>query len=191
MKKGIWKKTAPNEVDKSAHWPEQRTVSQFHRPGDKTAWNAPASIVFCRLDPQRLLRARKLQKILAIKRYGPSERAITGTETYFEKLDKSFYKEGIEMLGGRFNDCITLEGDYIDEFSRIIPKKCVCICYSRDWIEEDFIWFKSTKRILIEVICIDDLHCIAWEMTYVSTSTVTSSAGFVVACVIFQTISIV
>ena len=29
--------------------------------------------------------------------------------------DKSFYKSGIEMLERRWNDCVALDGDYVDE----------------------------------------------------------------------------
>ena len=31
------------------------------------------------------------------------------------------------MLEKRWNECVTLEGDYIDEWSRILPKSC---CFS-------------------------------------------------------------
>lgn len=56
-----------------------------------------------------------LKKMLAGKRYGSNEEVIAETEAYFEGLDKSFYKKGIEMLEKRWNECITFEEDYVDE----------------------------------------------------------------------------
>ena len=49
------------------------------------------------------------------KRFGSNEEVIAETEAYFEAKDKSFYKNAIEKLEKRWNDCITLEVDYIDE----------------------------------------------------------------------------
>uniref|UniRef100_A0A1B0G5T2 Uncharacterized protein n=1 Tax=Glossina morsitans morsitans TaxID=37546 RepID=A0A1B0G5T2_GLOMM len=56
-----------------------------------------------------------LKKMLAGKRCSSIEEAIAETEAYFEGLEKSFYRKGIEMLEKRWNDCITLEGDYVNE----------------------------------------------------------------------------
>ena len=36
------------------------------------------------------------------------------------------------MLEKRWTDCVALEGDYVDEQSRVLPKKCVFPSYSRD-----------------------------------------------------------
>ena len=49
------------------------------------------------------------------KRFGSNEEVISETEAYFEAKDKSFYKKGIELLEKHWNQCITLEEDYIDE----------------------------------------------------------------------------
>ena len=49
------------------------------------------------------------------KRFGSNEEVIAETKASFEAKDKSFYKPGIEKLEKRWNDCIALEGDYIDE----------------------------------------------------------------------------
>ena len=49
------------------------------------------------------------------KRFGFNEEAIAETEAYFETKNKSFYKKGFEMLEKRWNECITLGGDYVDE----------------------------------------------------------------------------
>ena len=40
---------------------------------------------------------------------------ISEAEVYFEAKDKLFYKKGIELLEKCWNQCITLEGDYVDE----------------------------------------------------------------------------
>ena len=49
--------------------------------------------------------------------YSPSRlgKVISETEVYFEVKDKSFNKNGIELLEKRWNQCITLEGDYVDQ----------------------------------------------------------------------------
>ena len=56
-----------------------------------------------------------LKRMLQGKRFGSNEEMIAETEAYFEAKDKSFYKKGIEMLEKRWNECVTLEGDYVDE----------------------------------------------------------------------------
>ena len=48
-------------------------------------------------------------------RFGFNIEVITATEAYFEAKEKSFYKKSIEILEKRWNECITLEGDYVDE----------------------------------------------------------------------------
>ena len=56
-----------------------------------------------------------LQKILQRKRFSSNEEVISATETYFESKDESFYKKDIEKLEKRWNKCITLEGNYVNE----------------------------------------------------------------------------
>ena len=56
-----------------------------------------------------------LKRMLTGKRFGSNEKVISETEAYFEAKDKSFYKNGIELLEKYWNQCITLEGDYVDE----------------------------------------------------------------------------
>ena len=55
-----------------------------------------------------------LKRMLQERRFGSNEEVITETEAYFEAKDK-FYKKGIEMLEKRWNKCITLKGDCVDE----------------------------------------------------------------------------
>ena len=56
-----------------------------------------------------------LKKMLQGKRFGSNKKMIAETETYFESKDESFYKKGIEKLEKRWNECITLERNYVDE----------------------------------------------------------------------------
>ena len=49
------------------------------------------------------------------KRIGSNEEVIAETEAYFESKDESSYKKGIKKLEKRWNECITLEGIYVDE----------------------------------------------------------------------------
>ena len=51
------------------------------------------------------------------KRFGSNEEVILKTEVYFKAKDKSFYKKGIELLEKHWNQCITLEGDYVEEIN--------------------------------------------------------------------------
>ena len=55
-----------------------------------------------------------LKKMLQGKRFGSNEEVIAKTEVYFESKDESFYKKGIEKLEKRWNEYITLEGNYVD-----------------------------------------------------------------------------
>lgn len=49
------------------------------------------------------------------KKFGSNEEVIAETEAYFASKDKSFYKKAIEKLEERWNECITFEGEYVDE----------------------------------------------------------------------------
>ena len=66
-----------------------------------------------------------LKKMLQGKRFSSNEKVIAETEAYFEGKDKSFYKKGIEKLVKPWNKCITLKGNYVDEYSQISRKNCV------------------------------------------------------------------
>ena len=61
------------------------------------------------------------------KRFDSNEKVTSETVAYFEVKNKSFNKKGIELLGNRWNQCITQEEDYVDELSRILPKICCFI----------------------------------------------------------------
>ena len=49
------------------------------------------------------------------KRFGSNEEVIAETKAYFESKDETFYKKTIEKLEKRWDQCITLEGNYVDE----------------------------------------------------------------------------
>ena len=49
------------------------------------------------------------------KKFGSDEEVIAETEAYFKSKDDTFYKKGIEKVEKRWNECITLEGNYVDE----------------------------------------------------------------------------
>ena len=49
------------------------------------------------------------------KRFGSNKEVIAETDAYFEREDESFYKKGIEKLEERWNECIMLEENYVDE----------------------------------------------------------------------------
>jgi len=55
-----------------------------------------------------------LKRWLQGKRFTSNEEVIAETEAYFESLDVSYYRKGIEMLENRYTKCIALEG-YVEE----------------------------------------------------------------------------
>ncbi|KAF7265004.1 hypothetical protein GWI33_021749 [Rhynchophorus ferrugineus] len=65
------------------------------------------------LDKVREQYKKNLKRMLTRKKFSSSEEVIAETEAYFEEMDKSYYKNGIEKLEGRYNQCIILEGNYV------------------------------------------------------------------------------
>jgi hypothetical protein len=55
-----------------------------------------------------------LKKMLAGKKHSTIEEVIAKTEAYFEAMSKSYYKNNIENLYDRYNNCIALEKNYIE-----------------------------------------------------------------------------
>ena len=74
------------------------------------------------------------KRILQKKRFGSNKEVISETEAYFEAKDKSFYKKGIESLEKCCNQCITLEGDRVDEWSQILPKFVLLVKPRTYWV---------------------------------------------------------
>ncbi|KAF7275745.1 hypothetical protein GWI33_011310 [Rhynchophorus ferrugineus] len=56
----------------------------------------------------------ELKRMLGGKKCSSNAEVIAITVAYFEAKDKSYYKNGIEKLEGRYNQCITLEGNYVE-----------------------------------------------------------------------------
>ena len=56
-----------------------------------------------------------LKRMLQGMRFGSSEEVILETEVYIKAKDKSFYTKGIKLVEKCWDQCITLEGDYVDE----------------------------------------------------------------------------
>ena len=78
-------------------------------------WIATATPVLARFSPSDYWLFADLKKMLQGKKFGSNQEVIAETEAYFEAKDRSFYKHGIEKLEKRWNDCITLKVDYVDE----------------------------------------------------------------------------
>ncbi|CAK1591418.1 unnamed protein product [Parnassius mnemosyne] len=55
-----------------------------------------------------------LKRMLAGKKFKADEKVIAETEAYFEAKHKSHYKNGIEKLKDRYNQCIALDGHYVE-----------------------------------------------------------------------------
>ena len=80
----------------------QKTKVLFHQD------NAP-----CHKSMKTLVKFNELSfKLLPHPPYSPY---LAKTEAYFEREDESFYKRSIENLEKRWNEVITLEGNYVDE----------------------------------------------------------------------------
>ena len=56
-----------------------------------------------------------IKRMLQEKRFGSNEEVISETEACFEVKDKLFHTNGIELLEKYWNQCITLERDYVDQ----------------------------------------------------------------------------
>jgi len=56
----------------------------------------------------------KLTLFLAGQRFSSNQEAIAAVEGYFANLTKNYYREGIMALEDRWNKCITLKGDYVE-----------------------------------------------------------------------------
>ena len=89
------------------------------------------------------------------KRFGSNEEVIDENETYLAAKDKLFFKKGIEMLEKRWNECITLKGDYVNKWSRIWPKSCCFISHPTNLLSDmlmlAIVLTEYTKRLFIRV----------------------------------------
>ena len=95
----IKKKTASYAEEKSAVPPRQCTEPQVHENDSQIEW----------------IKLRIASSPSIFSRFGFNEEVIAEAEAYFESKDESFYEKGIEKLEKRWNECITLERNYVDE----------------------------------------------------------------------------
>jgi hypothetical protein len=57
----------------------------------------------------------KLKLFLAGQRFSSNQEAITAVERYFADLTKNHYRDGIMALEHRWNKCVRLKTDYVEE----------------------------------------------------------------------------
>ena len=66
-----------------------------------------------------LLFVSKFEEVAFVgKRFARNDEVIAETSEYFEDLDKSYYKDGIEKLEHRWTKYIDLKGDYVEKLKR-------------------------------------------------------------------------
>jgi histone-lysine N-methyltransferase SETMAR len=56
-----------------------------------------------------------LKKWLGCKRFAINEEVQSAVDGYFAELDYSHYKQGIEGIEHRWENCIELKGDYVEK----------------------------------------------------------------------------
>ena len=71
-----------------------------------------------------------------LQRFDSKEEVLSETKTYLETKDKTFYNKRIKLLEKRWNQCITLKGDYVGKLSRILSKSCGFISSARDLLSD-------------------------------------------------------
>ncbi len=119
LKEEIAKKTATDEKDKMLFHQDNATchklitmIAKLHELHFILLLHPPYS---SDLAPSNYWLFADLKWMLQGKRFGSNEQLISETEAYFEAKDKSIYKKGIKFLEKSWNQCTTLEGEYIDE----------------------------------------------------------------------------
>ena len=75
----------------------------------------PHTLCFPDLAPSDYWLFADLKRILQGKRSGSKEEVISESKVYFEAKDKSFNKNGIELLEKHWNQSINLDGDIVNE----------------------------------------------------------------------------
>ncbi len=51
---------------------------------------------------------------MGVKKFLSNQEMKSAVNSYLTKLDKSFYRTGIEKLVQRYNKCLNLYGDYVE-----------------------------------------------------------------------------
>ena len=73
-----------------------------------------------------------LKRWLQGQRFLSNEEVKWETNGLFGGLDKSYYKRDIKMLKDRWTKCIELKGDYVEEWTGVLPKKLFFLCHPTD-----------------------------------------------------------
>ena len=71
--------------------------------------------LFARFSPFGLFSLSKLEKRLAGETFANNEEVESAVNGYFEKLDGSHYKQGIEAIEHCWDKCIDLKGDHVEK----------------------------------------------------------------------------
>jgi len=66
------------------------------------------------LAPSKFCLFPKLKLFLAGQRFSSNQETIAAVEGYYSNLTKNHYRGGIIALEHRWNNCITLKGDYVE-----------------------------------------------------------------------------
>ena len=67
------------------------------------------------LAPSDFFLFQKLKLFLVGQHFFFNQEAIAAVEGYFAELTKNHYRDGIMALEHRWNKCISLKGDYVEE----------------------------------------------------------------------------
>ena len=116
-----------NQEEKASHGKEETAVSTKQCTGPQVDENdgeierstiriaSPHIQYSPDLAPSDFYLFADLKKMLKDKRFSSDDEIIATTEDYFEAKYNSFYKKSTESLEKRWNACIAMEGDYVDE----------------------------------------------------------------------------
>lgn len=89
-----------------------KTMAKIHELGYELLPHPPYSPD---LAPSDYFLFADLKRMLAGKKFKSNDEVIAETEANFEAKPKSYYKNGIEKLENRWNQCIARDGNYVDE----------------------------------------------------------------------------
>ena len=116
LKEKITKKTATKEEAKNALLPRQCTCHKSMAKQCELHFELFLHPPYSPdLGPSNCWLFADLKRTLQGKRFSSNEEVILESKASFEAKNKSFYKKGIELLEKHWNQCMTLERDYVDE----------------------------------------------------------------------------
>jgi hypothetical protein len=74
----------------------------------------PNTILFYSI-PSDFILFPKLKLFLTGQRFSSNQEAIAAVEGYFADLTKNHYRDRLMALEHRWNECISLKGDYVEK----------------------------------------------------------------------------